>query len=322
MTFININEIENFRIGHAENKKGGTGCTVIICAKGAITGVDVRGGAPGTRETDLLNPINLVPHAHGVLLTGGSAFGLDSAAGVMQYLEEHGIGFDVGVTSVPIVCGAALFDLPFGDHRIRPDKKMGFAACVDSENPSDKMGNVGAGFGATVGKIKGQDFSMKGGLGFAAMKVGKLEIGAVVAVNCLGNVINPNTLEMLAGPLDINRQHIDNTEQIMIDSFNEERNLFSGNTTLGTVITNGNFSKAQCSKLAGMSQNGFARTLRPAHTMVDGDTIFFMSCGEVKADQNLAGTLAAKVIEQAVINAIINAKTLYGVKSYSDIKNL
>jgi len=320
MKKIQISEIESFNIGHAQNFETGTGCTVILCKNGAVTGVDVRGGAPGTRETDLLNPINMIPSVHGILLTGGSAFGLDAAAGIMEYLEQHDIGFDVGVTKVPIVCGAALFDLPFGNHTVRPDKNMGEKACISAEKTSTEMGNIGAGTGATVGKINGMENAMKGGLGWFSVVIGELKIGAIVAVNCFGSVVDPETGEMIAGPFNSACNTIEDTEKIMMKNFNKEQNVFTGNTTIGTVITNGYFNKAQCTKLAGMAQNGFARTLRPAHTMVDGDTIFFMSSGNIKTDQNLAGTLAAKVMERAVVMAIKNADTLHGAISYKQLK--
>jgi L-aminopeptidase/D-esterase-like protein len=317
---IGFNEIEGIMVGHANDLEAATGVTVIISEQGATTGVDVRGGAPGTRETDLLNPVNLVQKIHAVMLAGGSAFGLDAAAGVMQYLEERGIGFDVHVTKVPIVCGAALFDLTIGDYRIRPDKKMGHQACVNAGNKDIGQGNVGAGAGATVGKILGMEHAMKSGLGSYALQAGDLKVGALVAVNCLGDVLDPLTGEKLAGPLNEDMVTLADTEEIMIKSYAEKKNLFSGNTTIGVIATNANFTKAQAAKLASMAQNGYARTMRPAHSMFDGDTIFAMATGSVEADLTVTGFLAARAMERAVVAAVKNAESICGLKCYADLK--
>ena len=316
---ISISSIEHFAVGHAENKKAATGCTVIICERGAATGVDVRGGAPGTRETDLLRPENLVQQVHAILLAGGSAFGLDAAAGVMQFLEERSIGFDVQVTRVPIVCGAALFDLVIGDHRIRPDKKMGYRACEASGNVELRQGCVGAGTGATLGKIKGMGRAMKSGFGCCALQVGALRVGALVAVNCLGDVVDPSTGCKLAGVLDENCTRLLDTEQLMAAAYHDTTSLFSGNTTIGVVVTNGNFDKAQAKKVASMAHNGYARTMYPAHSMYDGDTIFAMASGTVTADLSVAGFLGARAMERAVISAIKSSESLYGLLSYRDL---
>lgn len=317
---IGFNEIEGIVVGHTQDREAATGVTVIISEQGATTGVDVRGGAPGTRETDLLNPVNLVQKIHAVMLAGGSAFGLDAAAGVMQYLEERSIGFDVRVTKVPIVCAAALFDLTIGDYRIRPDKKMGYEACVNTHAKDIMQGNVGAGTGATVGKIRGMERAMKSGLGSYALQVGDLKVGALVAVNCLGDVLDPLTGEKLAGPLNEDMITLADTEEIMIKSYAEKKDLFSGNTTIGVIATNAAFTKAQASKLASMAQNGYARTMRPAHSMFDGDTIFAMSTGSVEADLTVAGFLAARAMERAVVAAVKNAESLCGLKCYADLK--
>jgi len=318
---IGFNEIEGILIGHAQDLEAATGVTVIISEEGAAAGVDVRGGAPGTRETDLLNPVNLVQKIHAVMLAGGSAFGLDAAAGVMQYLEEKGIGFDVHVTRVPIVCAAVLFDLTIGNYRIRPDKKMGYQACINADSKDAAQGNVGAGTGATVGKILGMERSMKSGLGSYALQVGDLKVGALVAVNCLGNVIDPVTGEKLAGPLDEDMLTVTDTEEIMIKSYSEKKDLFSSNTTIGIVATNAAFTKAQAAKLASMAQNGYARTMRPAHSMFDGDTIFALSTGSIEADLTVAGFLAARAMERAVIAAVKNTESLCGLKCYADLKH-
>jgi len=318
-TPIPLTDIEGIEIGHAQNLEAGTGCTVILCKDGAAAGVDVRGGAPGTRETDLLNPVNLVQKIFAVMLAGGSAFGLDAAAGVMQYLEERQIGFDVGVTHVPIVCGAVLFDLTFGDFKIRPDKSMGYQACLNA-GKACPQGNVGAGTGATVSKILGMNRAVKSGLGCYAVQVGELKVGALVAVNCLGDVIDPETGKKLTGPLTEDGLSLADTEEVMISAYADKRNLFSGNTTIGVVATNAGFDKAQCAKLASMSHNGYARTMRPAHSMVDGDTIFTLATGAVNADLSVVGLLAARVMERAVVNAVISTSSLGGLKCYADLR--
>lgn len=319
MEYVSIKEIPGIRIGNAEDLTGGTGCTVIICDKGGTGGVDVRGGAPGTRETDLLNPVNLVDKIHGILLAGGSAFGLDAAAGVMEYLEERYIGYDVGVTKVPIVAGAVLFDLAVGNYKIRPDKKMGYKACLNSESKELSEGSVGAGTGASVGKILGMDKAMKGGLGSFCIKAGELYVGAIVAVNCLGDVVDPDNGQILAGAYSREDRRFMNSESIMMESFSKDRDPFTGNTTIGAIITNGRLTKAGANKVASMAHNGYARSIRPAHTMHDGDTIFALATSDVDADVNQIGVLAAKTMEQAVINAVKKASELFGLKSFSAI---
>jgi len=298
MKQIGFNEIEGVLVGHAQDLEAATGCTVIISREGATAGVDVRGGAPGTRETDLLHPVNLVEKIHAVMLAGGSAFGLDAAAGAMQYLEEKDIGFDVQVTRVPIVCAAVLFDLAIGNHRVRPDKEMGYQACLKASQEETRQGNVGAGAGATVGKILGMGRAMKSGLGSYALQTGDLKVGALVAVNCLGDVIDPLTGGRLAGLLNEDLLTLADTEETMIRSYSDRKNLFSGNTTIGVVATNAAFTKGQATKLASMAQNGYARTMRPAHSMFDGDTVFTMASGSVEADVSVAGLLAARVMER------------------------
>jgi L-aminopeptidase/D-esterase-like protein len=319
MQEIRFTDIEGIRVGHAEDLIAATGATVIISDAGATVGVDVRGGAPGTRETDLLNPVNLVDKVHAILLAGGSAFGLDAAAGVMQYLEERGIGFDVRVTRVPIVCGAVLFDLTIGDHRIRPDKEMGYRACLNAGTAECRQGSIGAGAGATVGKVLGMGRAMKSGLGCYALQVGALKVGALVAVNCLGDVVDPRSGETLAGLLNEDMRTLADTEEIMINACADRKNLFSGNTTIGVIATTAALTKAQATKLASMAHDGYGRTMRPAHSMVDGDTIFAMSTGSVEADLSVVGLLAARAMEQAVIAAVKNAEPLCGVTCYADL---
>jgi L-aminopeptidase/D-esterase-like protein len=254
------------------------------------------------------------------MLAGGSAFGLDAAAGVMQYLEENKIGFDVAVTAVPIVCGAVLFDLSIGDHSIRPDKKMGYQACLNATSAPCEHGSIGAGTGATVGKIRGPGRSMKSGLACYALQAGGLKVGAIVAVNSLGDIIDPQTGRKLAGPLNDDMQTMGDTEAIMINSYPNLTGLFSGNTTIGVVATNAALTKAQAAKLASMAHDGYARTMRPAHSMYDGDTIFALSTGTVAADQSVVGLLAARVMERAVIAAVTGATSLCGLKCCRDLE--
>lgn len=319
MKEIKFTDIDGIKVGNAQNYEAATGCTVIICENGATAGVDVRGGSPGTRETDLLNPVNMVQQIHAVMLSGGSAFGLDASSGAMKYLEERNIGFDVQVTKVPIVCSAVLFDLNIGNYKIRPDFKMGYEACINATNTECPSGSIGAGTGATVGKFFGLKRAMKGGLGSYALQVGELKVGAIVAVNCLGDVIDPSTGEILAGLLGEDLESFVGTENMMIANYDSKKNLFSGNTTIGVVVTNGKFSKSEMNKMASMAHNGYARTIRPAHSIFDGDTIFALSIGEVQADISTVGLLAARAMENAVIDAIKSASSLHGIKSHSDI---
>ena len=321
MKQIYFSEIETVKIGHAQDLEAATGCTVIICEEGAIVGVDVRGGAPGTRETDLLDPVNLVHKAHAIILAGGSAFGLDAASGVMEFLEENHIGLDVQVARVPIVCGAALFDLAIGDHRVRPDKEMGYQACRNANSTECRQGCIGAGTGATVGKILGMRRAMKSGLGYYALQTENLKVGALVAVNCLGDVVDPLTGKKLAGPLNEDMQSLADTEEIMVKSYSNLGSPLGSNTTLGIVATNAALTKAQATKLASMAHNGYARTMRPAHTMYDGDTIFAMSTGSIEAELSVVGLLAARVMERAVIAAVENATSLCGLKCCADLKS-
>jgi len=314
-----ITDVPGIKVGHSQNLKAGTGCTVVICEKGAATGVDVRGGAPGTRETDLLNPMNLVDRAHAVYLGGGSAFGLDGATGVMKYLEEKEVGFDVVVTKVPIVPGAVLFDLGVGDYKVRPDAKMGYDACLNATEEEARQGNIGAGTGATVGKVFGGFRCMKSGLGTASLKAQELIVGAVVAVNCLGDVIDPESGEIIAGVLTENKKGFASTMSFLRNFPQGSRSNFSENTTIGVIATNAKLTKAGASKVAVMAQDGYARTISPAHTMFDGDTIFCMATGEIEAGVNVVGAIAAEVMARAIVKAIKNTKSLFRLKSYQDL---
>ena len=319
MDEIAVTDIEGIRIGHAQDLNALTGCTVLIAERGITAGVDVRGGAPGTRETDLLDSVNFIQQIHAVILAGGSAFGLDAAAGVMQYLEERNVGFDVGIAKIPIVCGAVLFDLGIGDHKVRPGREMGYQACLNAVDTGCAEGDVGAGAGASVGKILGAERCMKSGLGACCLRAGDLKMGAVVAVNCLGDVIHPNTGTIMAGVLSEDKSSFLNTEDVMIEQFVDRELSFGGNTTIGMVITNGKFTKSQANKLASMSHDGYARTMRPSHTMMDGDTIFALATGEVEVDISVAGALAARAVENAVLRAVLKAKALGGLPCCSEL---
>lgn len=320
MREIGFTQIHGIQVGHAEDVHAATGCTVVIAEEGAVAGVDVRGGAPGTRETDLLNPVNLVEQVHAVFLAGGSAFGLDAGTGVMRWLEEKNIGFDVQVARVPIVCGAVLFDLVVGDSRVRPDAEMGYRACLNASAAECLQGCVGAGTGASVGKVLGMGRAMKSGLGWHAVQAGALQVGALVAVNCLGDVVDPLTGERVAGTLGEDGTTLVDSEEILIGEAAGVRNRFVSNTTIGVIATNASLSKPQAAKVSSMAHNGYARTMRPAHTMFDGDTIFCLATGATSADVNVVGLLAARVMERAVIAAVQNATPLCGLKSCSDLR--
>lgn len=320
MKKIEINQIEGFRIGNAQDIEGGTGCTAILCEEGASAGVDVRGGGPATRETDLLNPTKMVEQVFAVMLSGGSAFGLDASTGAMKYLEEHNIGFDVGVGCVPIVPAASLFDLISGDAKCRPDAAMGYAACKASEKNAPEIGNFGAGTGATVGKFLGIDRLMKGGLGTYAVQIGDLKIGAVVAVNCLGDVYDADTGEQIAGILNEEKTALDNTRRIMWSSVQQDKNVFTGNTTIGCIITNAKLNKSQCNKIASMGHNGYASVIKPVHTSADGDTIFCLAKGSVEVNADALGDLGAYVMAKAINEGVKNAKTAYGFTALCDLE--
>ena len=321
MREINISDIADFKIGNAQDIQKGTGCTVIICENGAVAGVDVRGGGPATRETDLLRPENMVQSINAVTLSGGSAFGLEAADGVMQYLKEKNTGFETGFGVVPIVCGASLFDLVAGDITAYPDKQMGYEACKAAQSGTFRQGNFGAGTGATVGKLMGIERLMKGGLGAYAVEADGLELGAVVAVNALGDIFDADTGRQLAGLLSEDKTGLASTEQAMFDKINTGRDVFKGNTTIGCVITNADISKSQCCKIASVTHDGYARAIRPVHSSADGDSIFVMASGRISADFDTIGALSAYVMSRAVRNAVINAEAAYGYKCAKDFIN-
>ncbi len=310
-----VTDVRGIEVGHAQDDQALTGCTVILCRKGAVAGVDVRGGAPGTRETDLLNPINLVEKVHAIVLAGGSAFGLDAATGVMRYLEENKIGFNTGAAKVPIVPSAILYDLNIGRADVRPDSAMGYRAAASASSNAPAEGNVGAGTGASVGKMFGLKLGMKSGLGSTSMSMGSgIMVGALVAVNAFGDVIDPQTGKIIAGlrsgkvgPLRIGKK------DYFADTLTAMKNPVGRgvlglaartNTVIGVVATNAKLTKAQATKVAQMAQDGIARTIRPAHTMLDGDVIFALSTGRRKADVSTVGAYAAEAMTEAILRAV------------------
>ena len=319
---ISIGDIGPVAIGQTENAEAGTGCTVFISKDGMPAGLDVRGGGPASRESELLDPLAAASSIHAIVLSGGSAYGLGAADGVMKYLEEKNIGYDTGVAKVPLVVQSDLFDLSVGDGSVRPDKDMGYeAARIALESPNYKDGNFGAGCGATGGKIAGMDTCMKAGIGSYAIRIGDLKIGAVVAVNALGDIYDWKTGKKIAGLLTEDGKGFRDTLEYMAMDTTAKDNKFTGNTTIGVVITNAEFSKSQLCKIAGMTHDGYARSIRPVHTTADGDSIYAVSAGDVKADQDLVGSLSAVVMSEAIKRAVFSAESAYGFKSAGDLRN-
>jgi len=319
-TEIGIADIEGIGIGQVEDAAAGTGCTVFVCRAGMRAGLDIRGGGPASRETQLLNPLTAAQSIHGIVLAGGSAFGLDAAGGVMRCLEERGIGYDVGVTKVPLIAQSDIFDLGVGDSSVRPDAAMGYeAARLALEAPNYRDGNRGVGCGATVGKLAGGDFCMKSGVGSYALQIGDLKIGAVVVVNALGDVFDWKTGRQIAGLLTEDRSGLRSTAMLMRERIETVDNKFTGNTTLGVVVTNAKLDKPRLCKVAGMAHDGYARSIHPVHTSADGDSIYAVSVGEVPADMDLVGTLAAEVVSEAILRGIQSAESAYGFPCAAEI---
>ena len=317
---IPITEIGPIAIGQTENKEAGTGCTVFISKDGMAAGMDVRGGGPASREPELLKPLAAASFIHAVVLAGGSAYGLGAADGVMHYLEEHDIGYDTGFAKVPLVCQSDLYDLSVGDAAVRPDAAMGYeAARLALEMPNYQDGNYGAGCGATVGKIGGMDTCMKTGIGSYALQIGELKIGAVVALNALGDIFDMTNGKKIAGMLNHDGTAFVSTVEYMKQSTVVKENKFTGNTTLGIIMTNAQFDKSRLCKIAGMAHNGYARSIRPVHTSADGDSIYAVSIGNIQADQDLAGILAAEVMSKAIIKAVNAAESAYGFPAAKDL---
>ncbi len=308
MKEIKITDFDNIRVGQASDTDAATGVTVAIFDKGACTGASIIGGAPGTRETDLLRPENMIDKVHAVFLTGGSAFGLDASSGIMKYLSDNSIGFDTGTVKVPIVCGSVLYDIEVGSPDVYPDQKMGYLACENSEGRPDFLeGNYGAGTGCSVGKLAGIANAKKSGIGYYGVEIGGLKVGAIVAVNAFGSILEDGSV--IAGPLD-NMSTVD-----MIINGAEAK--FAGkNTTIGMVFTNAAFDKAELTKIASMTHDAMARCINPTHTLFDGDSIYAISLSDEKYDNTLVGVIAQEVFAEAILRAVKKTRPAYGLKNY------
>ena len=311
MEEIGFLEVGGFRVGHAQDPEAATGCTVILCDRMSPAGLDVRGGGPASRESQILSPVAQADAINAVLLSGGSAFGLDAAGGVQRYLEERGIGFDVGVTKVPLVSQSCLFDLGVGRMDVRPDWKMAYRACENAGYEPPAEGNVGAGTGCSVGKYRGMGRAMKSGLGTFALRTGPLKVGALAAVNALGDIYENGV--QIAGLRSADGTALSNTLEELLGDVKAADNLFTGNTTLGVVVTNARLNKTQLTKVAGMTHNGCARAIRPVHTMADGDSIYALSTGDLPGDVNVVGAMAALAMERAIVRAVRAARPAYGL---------
>ncbi|MCX2863230.1 P1 family peptidase [Paucibacter sp. PLA-PC-4] len=315
-----ICDVPGLTVGHHTDSRRPTGCTVVLCPQGATAGVDVRGAAPGTRETDLLAPDNTVNQVHGLLLTGGSAFGLDAAGGVMRWLAERGHGFAVGPARVPIVPAAVLFDLWLGDPAVTPDAASGYAACEAASREAPTEGSVGAGTGATLGKLRGITHAMKGGVGTASVTVGGVTVGALVVVNAIGDIIDPASGQLIAGARGDDGRPL-GMLQAMLRGELPAVTLSGTATTLGIVATDASLDKADAKKLAQMAHDGLARTINPVHTVSDGDVIFSLATGtnRERGDLRLLGPLAAEVIARAVLRAVRAATGLPGLPASTEL---
>ena len=306
---ISIKEIEGVSIGHAQDEIAKTGVSVIYFKNGAQAGCDISGGGPASRETPLTDSMTADNPLNAVVLSGGSAFGLAASDGVMKYLEEQGIGYNTGYALVPLVCQSCIFDLGYGKYNVRPDAALGYEACKNAfECCDDSMGNVGAGTGASVGKLMGMKQAQKAGLGIHAIQVGELQIAAVVVVNAFGDIFNPENGQKIAGLMDPTRSTFLDLEQMFLQFMSAPKDLFNSNTTIGCVITNAKFDKTKLNKIAAMTRNAYARCINPVGTMADGDSIYACSVGEVVSDVNLVGTLSAKVMQKAILKAVEAAK--------------
>lgn len=315
-----LTAVEGLKVGHVTLSERPTGCTVVLAESGAVAGVDVRGSAPGTRETDLLSPVNTVQEVHAIVLSGGSAFGLDAASGVVRWLEERGIGFPTGVARVPIVPAAILFDLGIGNGRIRPDASCGYKAAEQASTRPVEEGSVGAGAGATVGKLHGRSRAMKGGIGSAAVRLPDgLVVAALMAVNAVGDVIDPATGQVIAGVRGEDGRTLVDARTLLRQG--RHRTRIGGNTTIGVVATNATLTKAQATKVAQMAHDGLARAIVPSHTPADGDTIFALATGARggEPDVLLIGALAADVTAEAVLRAVREATGLPGLPAVRDL---
>ena len=315
MQEIGIMEVGGFRIGHAQNMEAATGCTVLLCDRMSPAGLDVRGGGPASRESQILNPLMTAEGINAVVLSGGSAFGLDAAGGVQKYLEERGEGFAVGPIRVPLVCQSCVFDLGCGRYDVRPDAAMAYQACENASYDAPQAGNVGAGTGCTVGKIMGPDRAMKTGFGTYAVQAGNIKVGAMVAVNAAGDVYGADG-KVMAGLLSEDRKTLGSSFDAMIQGLEVQAGV---NTTIGCVVTNVKLPKAKLCKVAGMTHNGYARAIRPVHTSGDGDSIYAVSTGAVEGSMDAVGALAAYAMEHAIRRAAETAESAYGYLARKDI---
>ncbi len=319
MEEIGILEVGGFQIGQAQDMEAATGITVLLCDTCAPTGVDIRGGGPASRETPLLDPRAASTGIHALVLSGGSAFALDAAGGVMRYLEERDIGFDVGVTRVPLVCQSCVFDLAIGRKDVRPDAAMAYQACLNARRDTVEEGCVGAGTGCTVGKCGGADFAMKSGLGTYAVRNGDLCVGAIVAVNAMGDIYDIDTGKQLAGLRGEDGTGLRSSEEFIYAMETQKAAGYAANTTIGAIVTNATFDKSKMGKIAAMAHNGFARTIRPVHTSNDGDSIYALSLGTVEANIDVVGTLASYVMGKAVGRAVRAAHGMCGFPAMRDL---
>ena len=327
-SFVNVNrsgaitDVAGVMVGHATDRTHGSGCTVVLCGNGAVGGVDVRGSAPGTRETDLLRPTNHVSEVHAVVLSGGSAFGLDSASGVVRFLAEGDIGYRAGSVRVPIVPAAILFDIGIARYGVHPQADDGYAACLDASNVVVEEGSVGAGTGATVAKTQGLDRAIKGGIGTASVDLGNgVTVGAIMAVNAVGGVYDPDTGDLVAGPRNDQGGMDDPMEALLSGDGAAAPPPFGSNTTIGVVATNATLTKEEANKLASISHDGLALAVRPAHTMRDGDTIFAIGTGTEpgKADMLRLGAAAVVCVARAIVRGVRCATGLDGIPSVQEL---
>ncbi|MCQ2547655.1 MAG: P1 family peptidase [Clostridia bacterium] len=318
---INILDIENIKLGHATNKEAATGVTTVICERGAKVGACIFGGGPANRDFSMADPLTATQVIHAVVLGGGSAFGLDAGGGVQEYLEKKGIGLDVGVTRVPLVSEINLFDLTVGKYDVRPDHQMGYEAAANAyeEKTEFPVGNVGVGTGASHGKAYGIDRAMKSGFGTYAVQIGELKVGAIVAVNCFGDVFDIDDGHQISGLLNPEKNGLDNSEWALYQTVVKDTNLFVGNTSIGAVITNGDFTKDEMNKISRMAHGGYVRTIRPVNTTADGDSVFALSVGDVVANLDMVGTIASYVMGKAVNNAVLSAESEYGLIAAKDL---
>lgn len=307
-----ITRVAGIEVGHFTDTRRPTGCTVVMAREGAVAGVDVRGAAPGTRETDLLHPSNLVDKVHAIMLAGGSAWGLEAATGAVRWLEERGVGLDVAVGRLPIVPAAVLFDLLVGDMRIRPDAAAGYAACAAASSADPAEGNVGAGAGAVVGKVFGIQHAMKGGVGTASVSVDGVTVGALIACNALGDVIDPDTAQVMAGARTDDGRALRDTRRALLCGQPPQPLLAGTNTTIGVVATDAILTKAQAHRLAIAAHDGLARSINPVHTMSDGDTLFSLGTGRAGKSLGMMvlATMAAEVTARATVRAVQAARSV------------